>query len=710
MSKNMTTDHYAQAAILAHNDQIELLTLLRTLWRGASFIALCTLCAVIIATWYVFFAAAPMYESSAQMSLQVKTESVIDINAVLSGATPDQASINTEMEIIKSRGLLADLVDELDLINDPEFNPTLRGPSLLAQLRSVVKNHLNMPILEDALSDAEVRNIVINQLRGALSIVPREKSYIFTIGATTQDREKSALIANTLAQHYGDDQVAVKVAAAEKVETWLADRVANLQVQMQQAESLINTLRTQNTLISAEAVDALNAQSVEVTANQQAAELVLRRAYDRLDAFNAAADSDYATRAAVANDAQLMALVPDAATRDTNAEQRFNRRFNQLVLQRRGDAARAQEVVTSLRQEADTITARFEQQTQALVEIEQTERDTEATRALYESFLTRLKETKVQIGTYQAESRLLSEAVPGDQVAPRKSTFLATAAVLGLTLGATVVLIREALQNTFRTASDLEYRTGRTVLGQVPRIPSRTRPGTIAYLEGKPTSAVAEAIRNLRTSILMSNVDSPCKVIVSTSSIPGEGKTTLAIALALNLVGLDKRVLLIEGDIRRRKFPDYFPDARAHAGLLSVISGAATLSNAVWSHPNGKIDVLMGEQSDVNAADVLSSKGFAKLISYLRDKYDYVIIDTPPVLVVPDARIISTMADAILYMVKWDSTTRHQVEDGLKQFSSVNVPVTGLVLSQVNVKGMRRYGHGNQHGAYSSYARGYYEA
>jgi succinoglycan biosynthesis transport protein ExoP len=710
MSKNMTTDHYAQAAILAHNDQIELLTLLRTLWRGASFIALCTLCAVIIATWYVFFAAAPMYESSAQMSLQVKTESVIDINAVLSGATPDQASINTEMEIIKSRGLLADLVDELDLINDPEFNPTLRGPSLLAQLRSVVKNHLNMPILEDALSDAEVRNIVINQLRGALSIVPRDKSYIFTIGATTQDREKSALIANTLAQHYGDDQVAVKVAAAEKVETWLADRVANLQVQMQQAESLINTLRTQNTLISAEAVDALNAQSVEVTANQQAAELVLRRAYDRLDAFNAAADSDYATRAAVANDAQLMALVPDAATRDTNAEQRFNRRFNQLVLQRRGDAARAQEVVTSLRQEADTITARFEQQTQALVEIEQTERDTEATRALYESFLTRLKETKVQIGTYQAESRLLSEAVPGDQVAPRKSTFLATAAVLGLTLGATVVLIREALQNTFRTASDLEYRTGRTVLGQVPRIPSRTRPGTIAYLEGKPTSAVAEAIRNLRTSILMSNVDSPCKVIVSTSSIPGEGKTTLAIALALNLVGLDKRVLLIEGDIRRRKFPDYFPDASAHAGLLSVISGAATLSKAVWNHPNGKIDVLMGEQSDVNAADVLSSQGFAKLISYLRDKYDYVIIDTPPVLVVPDARIISTLADAILYTVKWDSTTKHQVEDGLKQFRSVNVPVTGLVLSQVDVKGMKRYGYGGQHGAYSRYAKEYYDA
>jgi succinoglycan biosynthesis transport protein ExoP len=709
MSENITTGYHSQAAALALNDQIDLLTLLRTLWRGKSFIALCALCAVIIVTGYVFFAAVPMYRSSAQLSLQVKTENIVDISAVMSGVTPDQSSINTEMEIIQSRGLLADLVDELDLINDPEFNPTLRAPSLLAQLRSVVKNHLNMPILEDALSDAEVRNIVINQLRGALSIVPRDKSYIFTIGATTQDREKSALIANTLAQHYGDDQVAVKVAAAEKVATWLADRVASLQAEMQQAESRINTLRTQNTLISAEAVDALNAQSVEVTANQQAAELALRRANDRLDAFKAAADGDYSTRATVANDAQLMALVPDAAASDTNAEQRFDRRFSQLVLQRSGEVARAQEVVTSLRQEADTITARFEQQTQALVEIEQTERDTEATRALYESFLTRLKETTVQIGTYQAESRLLSEAIPGDQVAPRKGVLLATATVLGLALGAAAVLIREAVQNTFRTVNDLEYRTGRTVLGQVPRIPGRTRVSTIEYIQSKPTSAVTEAIRNLRTSILMSNVDKPSKVIVSTSSIPGEGKTTLAIALALNLAGLEKRVILIEGDIRRRTFTEYFPEAHANTGLLSVIYGATSLSKAVWTHPTAHIDVLMGERSDVNAADVLSSKGFARLIDYLREKYDYVIIDTPPVLVVPDARIISTMADAILYTVKWDSTTRHQVEDGLKQFSSVKVPVTGLVLSQVDVKGMRRYGYGDQHGAYSSYGRGYYK-
>jgi succinoglycan biosynthesis transport protein ExoP len=708
MSEYMTPIHRAPDAALVQNDKINILNVLGTLWRGKIIIALCVLCAVIIAIWYAFVAALPMYRSSAQLSLLVKTETVVDLNAVLSGSTLDQASINTEMEIIQSRGLLGDLVDDLDLIKDPEFNPTLREPSLLAQLKDVVINLLNQPIPNDAPSNAAVRNMVISELSDALSVVPQDKSYIFTIAATTQGPGKSALIVNTLAQYYSDDQIAVKVASAEKAATWLADRVADLQVEIQKTESEINNLRTQNTLISIEAVNALNAQSVEVMANQRAAELALRRANDRLDAFAAVADADYPTRAAVANDSQLLALVTAAVARDASAIQRFDRRFDQMILQQSGDVARAQEAVMDLRQEADTITVRFEQQSQALNKIEQAERDTEATRVLYETFLTRLKETTVQIGTYQAESRLLSEAIPGKQVAPRRSIILIMAILLGLALGAATVLIREALQNTFRTARDLEYWTGNTVLGLVPRIPARTRPGTIAYLEKKPTSAVAEAIRNLRTSILMSNVDKPCKVIVSTSSIPGEGKTTLAIALALNLAGLDKKVLLIEGDIRRRKFPEYFPEASAHAGLLSVISGATTLSKAVWSHPNGSIDVLMGEQSNVNAADVLSSPGFTKLISYLREKYDYVIIDSPPVLVVPDARIMSTLADAIIYAVKWDSTTRRQVEEGLKQFSSVNVSVTGLVLSQVNGRSMRRYGYGGHHGSYSHYGKGYY--
>jgi len=196
---------------------------------------------------------------------------------------------------------------------------------------------------------------------------------------------------------------------------------------------------------------------------------------------------------------------------------------------------------------------------------------------------------------------------------------------------------------------------------------------------------------------------------MSTSSIPGEGKTTLAIALAQNLAGLDKRVILIEGDIRRRTFGEYFPKAKEKGGLLSVITGKMPLEQAVWREPNGRIDILMGERSTINAADVFSSEAFRSLIDTLRDSYDYVIIDTPPVLVVPDSRVIGQHVDAIFYSVNWDSTKRTQVQEGLRQFQTVNLRVTGMVLSKIDPKGMKRYGYGERYGAYSRYGRGYYD-
>jgi succinoglycan biosynthesis transport protein ExoP len=250
--------------------------------------------------------------------------------------------------------------------------------------------------------------------------------------------------------------------------------------------------------------------------------------------------------------------------------------------------------------------------------------------------------------------------------------------------------------------------TGYTVLGQIPVMPFRRRGGLLEYLRTKPTSAANEAIRNLRTSILLSNVDAPPKVIMSTSSIPGEGKTTQSIALAQNLSGLGKKVLLIEGDIRRRTFDLYFKD-KPKGHLVSVVSEGMELSEALLSEEELGIDVLMGGKSSINAADFFSSDKFKTFIEQMRETYDFVIIDTPPVLVVPDARVIGHQSDAIVYTVKWDFTNHHQVTDGLRQLSSVGLGVSGLVLSQINPRGMKRYGYGGRYGAYASYGKGYYD-
>jgi Mrp family chromosome partitioning ATPase len=140
-----------------------------------------------------------------------------------------------------------------------------------------------------------------------------------------------------------------------------------------------------------------------------------------------------------------------------------------------------------------------------------------------------------------------------------------------------------------------------------------------------------------------------------------------------------------------------------------VISGKLPLEEAVWRPAGGRFDVLMGERSSINAADVFSSDSFRSLIEQVRDSYDFVIIDTPPVLVVPDSRVIGQHVDAIIYSVLWDRTTQTQVKEGLRQFQTVNLRVTGLVLSQIDPGGMKRYGYGDKYGAYSRYSRGYYD-
>jgi capsular exopolysaccharide synthesis family protein len=427
-------------------------------------------------------------------------------------------------------------------------------------------------------------------------------------------------------------------------------------------------------------------------------------------AMTAVASGENAAKVAAAQDVQLEATAAAIARGDATAQPRFDRRFEQLLLQSTSEVQRISAQVSDLQIEAEQLRGQFEEQSAALSQLQQLERESDATRVLYETFLTRLKETTVQQGVHQADSRILSEATPGRIVAPRKSRILALSFILGVMLGSGIVLLREFMQNTYRTADDLEKGTGYTVLGQIPKIPVRGRPETINYLMNKPTSAAAEAIRNLRTSVLLSNVDNPPQVIMSTSSIPGEGKTTQAITLAQNLAGLNKRVILIEGDIRRRTFNAYFPNAADKDGILSVISGSKTLQEVVYKNPELKIDILMGERSSINAADVFSSDAFQHLIEKLRADYDYVIIDTPPVLVVPDARVIGQFVDAIVYSVNWDRTTKIEVQEGLKQFRTVNLRVTGLVLSQIDPRGMKRYGYGGKYGAYSRYGKGYYDS
>ncbi|WP_386685016.1 GumC family protein [Loktanella sp. R86503] len=710
---------YNQAA--EDDDSIDLMALFGTLWRGKWIILGLSALGVLLAGYYAFVAATPTYRATTQMALVLDQSPIIDIESVMTGVSSDTSSLNTEMEIIRSRELVSRLVDELDLTQDPEFNPALRPATgfSLGKLIGGIKNLVAAPELEEELSPAEIRNGVVDRVRAVISTSIERQSYIFSISAVTGSPVKSALMTNTLAQIYQDDQIAIKVEGTQTAAVWLSARVSELRTELEEGQNEINDLRSRNAMVSPEAMIALNTQSVELASQQQAAELELERAQEALADIEAVRAEDIAARALAVNDAQLRSIAATAAAGDAAAIARFDRRFQQLLQQAAGTRDQLALRVSDLQSQIDRLSAQFDLQGEDLIKIQQLERETEATRVLYETFLNRLRETSVQIGIQQADSRVLSEAIKGNYVAPRKGVILVMGLMLGAMLAAAIVLGREMLQNTFRTAEDLENTTRTSVIGQIPKIPAKGRIPTIAYLANKPTSAAAEAVRNLRTSVLMSNIDSPPQVIMMTSSLSAEGKTTTAIALSQNLAGLGKRVLLIEGDIRRRTFSAYFPEALKRPGVLSVIaqfgkeddrSKAATLDQAVFSPSDLHIDVLMGEKSSINAADVFASSAFSDFMKAARAEYDYIIIDTPPVLLVSDARVIGPHADAIIYVVNWDKTTKTQVNEGLRQLAAVNLKVTGLALTQIDPKGMQRYGYGKGYGyGYGGGAAGYYD-
>ncbi len=687
------------------DDEIDLLALMGTLWRGKWLILLAMIVAVFIGGYYAYRFAIPVYTTTASVALDPKKQNVTGMSSVISGLSGDQATVNTEVEVIRSRGLMEKLVKALDLTNDPEFNDRLRPQSPYA-VKPFIKRLLGMNTKKPIPTDRAILDATIDNVLKAMSVSNKRQSYVFNITATTTSPEKSAKMANTLAKLYILDQLDVKFKATQQATKWLTERVADLKQKLENAVKKVKDFNSQAELISPKGLVALQRQLKETRDRIKNASADLRQQAAHLNALKAAASEGNPDKMVELAGDRNLARIRTMLKAGNVKRATFDAAFTTFLNRAEQDFQRASFQNETLKASLARLKGRIKRQSSDLVTLQQLQREAAASQAIYAYFLKRLKETSVQQGIQKADSRVLSRAVvPIYASAPRKSLILVLSTLLGLFAGAGVVLGREMLQYGFRTAEDLELATGYTVIGQIPKMPVGKRLDTLRYLTEKPTSAAAESVRNLRTSVLLSDVDHPPRIIMITSSTPGEGKTTASLAFSQNLAGLGKKVLLIEGDIRRRTFTQYFK-LEGVKGILSVISGDVDLSEAVYRDPKLGFDILVGEKSSTNAADVFSSDKFRAFLKAASADYDYVVIDTPPVLIVPDARVIAQSVDAVLYSVKWDATSKAQVLQGLKMFETVNRPVTGLILSLIDPKGMKRYG-GAKYGSYD--AKGYYD-
>ncbi|MDA5093085.1 polysaccharide biosynthesis tyrosine autokinase [Aliiroseovarius sp. KMU-50] len=679
-------------------DVIDVGALFKVFWRNKTIIGAAMIVFLVMGWIYVSSVATPKFQATSVLLLDTSGRQIVDLGVALPGFGADSHAINTEVEILKSRRLLQRVVRAENLSEDPEFNPALRPAGIAMRIRAFVAGQAP----EDHTS-AKSEERAINGLLHAMTARNLPKTDVLQITVQSESPAKSAILADQIAAQYIRYKMDMRYEATREASEWLSQRVADLKLQLEQAETKVAAFSSQTDVVSRENVLMLERQLKDMRARLQSAQNDLSNAGARSDRMNAAQSADASE--------MLIAAQDDRLTRIFQTEgqsKEFTRRYATLLARTDQNAMRARANISTIESSLGTLENQIAVQSNDLIHLQQLARDAEANRLLYEHFLSRLKEASAQEGIHQPESRVLSNAVvPATASEPRVGIILIVSALAGLIVGSGGALFLEAAQNNYRSAAELEAETSIPVMGQIPLIRAKTREEALKYLDEKPTSAAAEAVRNLRTSVLLSKFNEAPQVIMSTSSIPDEGKTTVTFALANNLVGLGKTVLLVEGDLRRLAFRQYL-ETPVKRGLMSVLSKEAELEDAVVKDQMVGADILLSEPSNVNAADVLSSESFESFLETARTHYDHIIIDTPPALIVPDARIISPLADLILLTVHWNSTTRGQVADAIGMFTSIGQNVDGIVLNQINVKMMSKYGYGNSYGAINGLKSKYY--
>lgn len=736
------------------DDGIDIRALLTILWRGKWVIVICTLIASVLG----FLAGAqqtPVYRASAKVMFDTQRANVLNGDEVLVDWRYD--ALEDQMEVLRSTSLIERVIAELRLDQNPAFNPALRIPEPtfrdriggfvalppeLTDLASDLGMRAPPPPAPDPVEAARRERLsVINSVRWGLRLESVGGSRVIEIGYTSTNPRTAAAVVNSISQQYIVDQLEAKLEATREATSWLSGRVEELRDRVQTAEVAVEEKRAelsaeigQTLEVTRQQLESLNGELARVRAARSRLEPLFARLSEAVEGgldlgtISEFRDSTLIQRYREQEDelvAQKRALSERVKDRHP-AMQRLNLQLEdvrqniseeaaRIVAAAQVDAQAIQSEETALMAEVRRLEEKAQQQSRDEIQLRQLEREAEASRVLYENFLARLEETNEQDDLQTADARILSPAeIPLFPESQTKRRILMIATLAGAIVGVGIVFLLDRLNNTFRSPSQLEDLAGERVLGVLPSLGSRMkRADIIRHLRDKPASSLAESVRNLRTSILFSNIDKPPKVLMFTSSVPGEGKSTSSTLLALTSRQMGKSAIIVDCDLRLPALARLLNTTDREVGLISVLEGTAELEEAVYKDPESGLHVLMTQAGErrgaVSAADILSSRKFEDLIKRLSGLYDLVILDTPPALVVTDARIVSKLADAVIYAVRWDSTPRGAVIEGLKELHSIKAPVAGCVMTLVNEDKASRYSY-DGYSYYKGRYRDYYGA
>jgi len=621
---------------------------------------------VVVAT----FTARPVYRSTAQILIDRENPNVVSIQEVLAIDATAYDYYQTQYEILKSETLARRVIQRLHLEQNPEYG----GGTETA---------------DTPVGDEKDRRLV-RFLLSNLTVSPIRNSRLVNIQYNSHDPRLAALVANTLASEYIDYNLELKLKAVQQAGDWLRQRVDEMQTKVKQSEEAFEKFK--------ESIPSQITAQVESKGE------------------SAAAMKEMESRPEVVNNKfiqELRSQEIQLTAKQSELSKKYGPKHPQMI---------------QLQSELDTLQGKLEREIRRLVGAVQMEessqylflkREAETNRQLYEVLLKRLKETVLTADIPRNNIQIVDPAEPSPSpIKPRKGMNILLAVIVGLTMGSGLAFFFEYLDNTIKSPEDIERVIAAPLLGIVPSAERGKRSnragGTSSspietILSAEPRSAYSEAYRTIRTGVLLSSAEGPPKVVLVTSPGSVEGKTTTASNLAIAMAQAGSSTLLIDADLRRPRVHQLFGHEAAREGagtdlngnlkgLGPVLVGETTAEAAIRQTPIPLLSVLTSGPIPPNPAELLGSNRMRDLIAELSRKFDRVIIDSPPLVPVTDATLLSTLCDGVVLVVKDSRTTKALAKEAGKRLADAKAKLLGVVLNDVNVKkGSYDYYHYKQY-------------